>query len=78
MRHAMFTATRSRLIPIATLLVATALGGCLGYSGYPSGDNSGYYAGYPRAYSTSYSYRPYYSRDYGRYGRTYENRGGDN
>jgi hypothetical protein len=72
----MFTAARSRLIPIATLLLATALGGCVGYSGYPSGDNgynysSGYYAGYPRTYNTSYGYRPHYSSDYGRYNDTY-------
>jgi hypothetical protein len=83
MRHAMFTAARSRLIPIAALLLATALGGCVGYSGYPPGDNGynysgGYYAGYPRTYSTSYSYRPYYSHDYDRYSHAYENRGGDN
>ena len=80
MRHAMFTAARSRLIPIAMLLLATALGGCVGYSGYPSGDNgynypSGYYAGHPRTYNTSYGYRPYYSSDYGRYNDTYYSRG---
>ena len=38
MQHAMFTAARSRLLPLATLLLATALGGCVGYSSYPSRD----------------------------------------
>ena len=77
MQHAMFTAARSRLLPLATLLLATALGGCVGYSSYPSRDYgysypNNYYAGYPRTYSSSYGYRPYYSPDYGRYNRSYE------
>src|ERR1700722_16471046 len=70
-----------RLIPFAALLLATALGGCVGYTGYPSRDNghnypSGDYAGYPRTYSTSYSYHPYYPPEYSRYNATYESRGG--
>jgi hypothetical protein len=72
MRHAMFTTVRSRLMPLAALLLATALGGCVGYSSYPSRDYSysypsSYYAGYPRTYNGSYGYRPYYSPGYGRY-----------
>jgi hypothetical protein len=58
--------------PLAALLLATALGGCVGYSSYPSRDYSysypsSYYAGYPRTYNGSYGYRPYYSPGYGRY-----------
>ena len=80
MRYRKFTAAPSRLIPSAALLLATTLGGCVGYSGYPSADNgynypSGYYAGHPRTYSTSYGYHPYYSPDYGRYNETYYSRG---
>ena len=80
MQHAMFTTARSRLMPLAALLLATALGGCVGYSSYPSRDYSysypsSYYAGYPRTYGSSYGYRPYYSPDYGRYNRTYETGG---
>jgi hypothetical protein len=61
--------------------LATARGGCVGYTRYPSRDNgynypSGYYAGYPRTYSTSYSYHPYYSPEYSSYNATYESRGG--
>jgi hypothetical protein len=72
MRHAMFTTARSRLMPLAALLLATVLGGCVGYSSYPSRDYSysypsSYYAGYPRTYNGSYGYRPYYSPGYGRY-----------
>ena len=77
MRYPKFTAAPSRLIAIAALLLVTALGGCVGYSGYPSGDN-GYnyrYAAYPRTYNTSYGYHPYYSPDYGRYNETYYSRG---
>jgi hypothetical protein len=82
-RYPKFTAARSRLIPLTALLLATALGGCVAYTGYPSSGygyrnpNYGYsypgsyYAGYPRTYNTSYSYRPYYSPDYNRYGSTY-------
>jgi hypothetical protein len=67
----MFTTARSRLMPLAALLLATALGGCVGYTGYPSGDYgysypTNYYAGHPRTYSNSYGYRPYYSSDYSR------------
>ena len=80
MRHAMFTTARSRLMPLAALLLATALGGCVGYTGYPIRDYgysypSNYYAGNQRTYNTSYGYRPYYSPDYNRYNDTYYNRG---
>ena len=76
MRYPKFTAAPSRLIPIAALLLVTALGGCVGYSGYPSGDNgykypSSRYAAYPRTYNASYGYHPYYSPDYGQYSDTY-------
>ena len=69
-------------MPFAALLVATALGGCVGYAEYPShgyGYNypsGGYYAGYPRTDSASYGNRPYYFPEYGRYNDTYERRGG--
>ena len=47
MRNQKFTAARRRLVPIAAILLATALGGCVAYSGYPSG----YYgANYPYGY----------------------------
>ena len=54
MQHATFTTARSRLMPLAALLLATALGGCVGYSSYPSRDYSysypsGYYTGYTQA-----------------------------
>jgi hypothetical protein len=81
MRYPKFTAAPSRLIPIPALLLATALGGCVGYSGYPSGDNGYNYRGsryaayphaaYPRTYNTAYGYHPYYSPDYARYNDTY-------
>ena len=83
MRHAMFTTARSRLMPLAALLLATALGGCVGYSSYPSRDYSysypsSYYAGYPRTYNGSYGYRPYYSPGYGRVPRQAEAAAGNN
>jgi hypothetical protein len=81
MQDPRFTQARRRLIPFAALLLATALGGCVGYTGYPSRDSgynypASYNAGYPRAYNTSYGYRPYYSPDYGRYNDTYYTRAG--
>jgi hypothetical protein len=71
MRYPRSTAARTRLIPFAALLLATALGGCVGYAEYPSHDYgynypSGYYAGYPRTYNASYGYRTYYCADYQR------------
>jgi hypothetical protein len=70
MQHATFTTARSRLMPLAALLLAAALGGCVGYSSYPSRDYSysypgSYYAGYPQNYGSTYGYRPYYSPNYG-------------
>jgi hypothetical protein len=80
MRHGMFKTARSSLVPLAALLLATTLGGCVGYSSYPSTDYSygypsSYYASYPRTYNGSYGYRSYSSPDYGRYNRSYEARG---
>jgi hypothetical protein len=69
MRCQEFTAVRGRLIPLAALLLATALGGCVGYAGYPSRDYgysqpnysySSYYPGYPANYTNSFNQRPYY------------------
>jgi hypothetical protein len=56
MPHSNFATVRSRLVPVAALLAATALGGCIAYSGYPSGyygSNypSGYYGGNRPAYA---------------------------
>jgi hypothetical protein len=81
MQYPKFTEARRRLIPLVTLLLTTALGGCIAYGRYPSSNYSysypsGYYAGYPRTYSSSYNYRPYYSPEYGRYNGAYESRGG--
>jgi len=83
MQHAIFATARRSLKPLAALLLATALGGCVGYSGNTFGDNgynypSSYYAGHSRAYNTSYNYRPYYSPGYDRYSHNYEGRGGGN
>jgi hypothetical protein len=85
MPHPKFETARRRLVPVAALLVATALGGCVAYTGYPSGYYSynypsGYYGGnrggyaYP-AYS-SYNQRPVYSSDYNSSFNAYENSGG--
>ena len=79
MRYPRFTRTP---MSFAALLVATPLGGCVGYAEYPShgyGYNypsGGYYAGYPRTYSASYGDHPYYYPEYQRYNDTYERRGG--
>jgi hypothetical protein len=81
MRYPKFTAARFPSMPIAALVATTALGGCVGYTDYPSQGYSqtnypsGYYAGYPRSYSTTYGYRPYYSPGYQRYNDTYGTRG---
>ena len=81
MRDPKFTAVRSRMVPLAALVLVTALGGCVGYSSYPSGDYgyaypNSYYAGHPRTYYTnSYSNRPYYSPYYSSYNNAY---GGNN
>jgi hypothetical protein len=81
MRYQKFTAARSHLKPLAALLLATTVGGCIGYADYPSRDygyshHSNYYTGYPRTYGNSDNYRPYYSPDYSRYNSPYETRGG--
>jgi len=66
MRYQQSTAARSRLIPLAALVLASALGGCVGYAGYPSRDygysqpNYGYSQanyGYSQA---NYGYGSYY------------------
>lgn len=81
-------AIRRRLIPLAALLLATALGGCIAYTGYPPSSYgysysggyyasypSGYYASYPETYTNAPAYRPYYSPAY--YGQyNYENNNG--
>jgi len=78
MRYQQFTAARSRLIPLAALVLASALGGCVGYAGYPSRDygyshpydgHGGYYPGY--AVTNTYNQRPYYSPSYSRYNYAY-------
>jgi hypothetical protein len=51
MRYPKFTAARSYLKPLVTVLLATALGGCVGYASYPS---SGYGYNYPNSYSNGY------------------------
>jgi hypothetical protein len=80
MHYPRFTAARRHLIPLTALLLATALGGCVGYTAYPSGygynypatyPNSppgGYYGGYPSAYSYNYANTPYAG-----YPQTYNN-----
>ena len=92
MRNPKFTSARSRLLPLAALLAATSLGGCVAYTGYPSGYygynySNGYYGagrsvyGYPSnyaAYPSTYNKRPLYSSDYNSSFNTYENRGGGN
>jgi len=73
MRYPNISAAR-RLIPLAGLLLATTLGGCVAYTGYPDARYSynygypSYYSGYPANYGYSYNsynyepgYLPYYS-----------------
>jgi hypothetical protein len=89
MRYPKFTVARSRLIPLAALLLATVLSGCVAYTGYPSstyGNNypggyysgypSGYYAGYPNNYTYPSGPRPFYSPTYYSNPTSYENNGG--
>ncbi len=62
MRHPKSTAARSRLIPLAALFLTTALGGCIAYSGYPSGyysNSNNYPNGYYGANRTAYAYPSY-------------------
>jgi hypothetical protein len=69
MRHSKLTAALSCLMPLAALLLVTAVGGCVGYSSQPTRDygytrdynyryHRGYYAQYPNsyAYPNSYTY----------------------
>jgi hypothetical protein len=87
MRHMKFTMTTCHLIPLGALLLATALGGCVAYGGYPtgaynypsgyySGYPSGYYASYPRNYSYTSNARPLYSPTYYSSPSSYESNGG--
>ena len=85
MPHPKFATVRRRLVPVAALLVATALGGCVAYTGYPSGYYgynypSGYYGdnrgGYAYPTYSSYNQRPLYSSDYNSSFNGYENSGG--
>ena len=66
MRHPKFTATRSYLIPLAALLLATTLGGCYPYPGYPS---NGYGYNYPNGYPANNGYN-YPNGYYAGYPRT--------
>jgi len=85
MQYPELTAVRGRVMPLAALLLATALGGCVGYAGYPSRDygysqpNYGY-SSYPSSYyvgyGNSYNQRPYYSSYYGRHNNAYQSSGG--
>jgi hypothetical protein len=66
MRYRNISASARRLIPLAGLLLATTLGGCVGYTGYPPAHYSynygypGYYSGYPTNYGYSNNYEPGY------------------
>ena len=65
MRHRNISAAR-RLIPLTGLLLATTLGGCVAYTGYPPAGYSynygypSYYSGYPASYGYSYNSAPGY------------------
>jgi hypothetical protein len=96
MRRPTFTAAHSDLIsvaallPLAALLLSTALGGCVAYTSHPPGYYSynypyGYYGGYRSAYGypgsyaaypSTYDRRPLYSPDYNSTFNTYETSGG--
>jgi hypothetical protein len=75
MRYPKLTAAR---VGLGALLLTTALGGCVSYAGYPSGDYSYYrypssnYAYRPSGYAYSYNYRPHYYPDYNGYYNTYQ------
>ena len=80
MQHATFTTARSRLMPLAALLLAAALGGCVGYSSYPSRDYSysypgSYYAGYPQNYGSILWLPPLLFSQLRRYNGSYETGG---
>lgn len=72
-----------RLIPVTALLLATALGGCVAYTGYPATTYSyntpaNYYGGYPSSYAYSYNYVPPFSSDYNGTFNTYAASGDGN
>jgi hypothetical protein len=51
MRYLKSTATRTRLIALAAMLLATAQSGCVGYADYPSRDYSySYHSSHPSGY----------------------------
>ena len=77
MRYPEFIVIGNRLIPLTASALATALGGCVAYPGYPSsgygysgsgGHPSAYSYNYPSGYSYSGSggYRAAYSYNYPR------------
>jgi hypothetical protein len=59
MRDPIFTVTRSHLIALVALLLATTLGGCYPSPDYPS---NGYGYSYPNGYAANYGYN--YLNDY--------------
>lgn len=71
---------RNWILPFALLLMATTLGGCVGYTSYPPGyygyntytTPTGYYSGYPATYAYSYNApAPLYTSNYNGYYNTY-------
>jgi hypothetical protein len=86
MRH-ILRAARDSLVAMAALAVATALGGCVAYNGYPAGGYSytypsSYYGDY-HSYAANYPmYSPYsypaYSPDYNGTFNTYATSGDGN
>jgi hypothetical protein len=87
MRH-IFRAARNSLVPVAALAIASTLGGCVAYNGYPAGSYSyaypsSYYGGYSTSYAANYpAYTPYsypaYSSDYNSTFNTYATSGDGN
>jgi hypothetical protein len=69
------------LLPLAALLLAMSLGGCIAYNGYPDGYPGGYPGYYGYTYRNDYAdytyrRRPYYSPDYNSAFDTYQTSGG--
>jgi hypothetical protein len=68
MRYKALAAARSYLLPLTAPLLATALGGCVAYTGSPGYSYaypSSYYGGYPASWAYSYSYpSTYYAPGY--------------
>jgi hypothetical protein len=72
MRYPKFTTARRRLVPIAALLLAASLGGCVEYTGYPSADY-GYSQPNYRHSEPNYGYSSYPSSYYVGYPSAYSN-----